>query len=73
MPWYPPPAYATFVKLPDQLDVIDLNASVESGAYVSRMSAAAHAGAASHDPVSESIVVLLSIPQIPALLPVMLV
>jgi len=35
-------------------NVIDLNASVESGAYVSRMSAAAHAGAASRDPVSES-------------------
>ena len=54
MPWYPPPAYATFVKLPDQLDVIDLNASVESGAYESQMSAAAHAGAASRDPISES-------------------
>jgi len=54
MPWYPPPAYATFVKLPDQLDVIVLNASVESGAYVSRMSTAAHAGAASRDPVSKS-------------------
>ena len=56
MPWYPPPAYASFVRLPDKLDVIqvDLNASVESGAYVSRLSAAAHAGAASLDPVSES-------------------
>ena len=46
MPWYPPPAYASFVRLPDKLDVIDLNASVESGACVSRLSAAAHAGAA---------------------------
>jgi len=45
MPWYAPPAYATFVKLPDQLDVIDLNASVESGAYVSRKPAAALARA----------------------------
>jgi len=54
VPWYPPLACATFVKLPDQLDVIDLNASVESVAYVSRMSAAAHTGDASRDPVSES-------------------
>jgi hypothetical protein len=23
MPWYAPSAYATFVKLPDQLDVIE--------------------------------------------------
>jgi len=53
-PWYPPAAYATLVKLPDQLDVIDLNASVESCAYVSRVSAAAHAGAVSRDPVSKS-------------------
>jgi hypothetical protein len=53
-PWYEPPAYATFVKLPDQLDVMDLNAFVESGAHVSRLSAGAHAGAASRDPVSES-------------------
>ena len=54
MPWYPPPAYASFVRLPDKLDVIDLNASVESGAYVSRLSAAAHTGTASLDAVSES-------------------
>ena len=36
MPWYPTLAYTSFVRLFDKLDVIDLNASVESGAYVSQ-------------------------------------
>jgi hypothetical protein len=48
MRWYPPQAftaaYAFFVRLPDKLDVIDLNASVEFGANVSQLFAAGHAG-----------------------------
>jgi len=57
VPWYPPPAYATFVKLLEQLDVIDLKLLsnlVHMLDLLSRLSAAAHAGAASRDPVSES-------------------
>jgi len=54
MPWYPTLAYTSFVRLFDKLDVIDRNASIESGAYVSQLSAAAHARAASRKPVSKS-------------------
>lgn len=54
MPWYLSQPHCSFVFLPDQLDVIDLNTAVTSGAYVIQLSATAHSGAASRGLMSES-------------------